>query len=181
MKYFYQWLLLVVLALPTYSFSQDLSCEFIITLEQIDDQKYDYRLIVEHQYSKESIATVQQQLETNWQHAYAQHVKSAILQSGTEGKMLVGYTGGYCYPTYGDEQQLRLIIARKERATNTVELLYTTCKLMPNTTEFFVRNFKAGKRDSEVYTYHKIYTVDKHIDFSHIQRAALDATKIYVN
>jgi len=180
MKQYFKLIILILITIPSYCFSQDPSCEFIINVENIDNIKYDYKIIIQYDYEKESIDSIKEKLETRWEFDYSLPIESAILKSYANNKILVGYISDYCYPNHNMENQLRIIIARKEKEKNDVELMYASSKLVPSRTEIIIKNFQSGKRESEVFEYLKEYVNKKNVDYGHQQYLVLNSRKIYV-
>ncbi len=179
MKRYLRLIFFILIFIPSYCFSQDPSCEFIITLENVKNKHYDYKIIIQYDYEKENFDSVKKKLESNWEFSF-RTIESSLLKSNSNHKIIVGYLSDYCYPNSDIDNQLRIIIARKEKEHNNVELMYTLCKLVPSRTEIFIKKFQRGLRENEVFEYEEDYINNKNIDYGHQQYLNLNSRKIYL-
>lgn len=180
MKKYLRFIILILIITPSYCFSQDPSCEFIISMGNIEDRKYDYKIIIQYDYEKENIGSIKAKLETRWEFEYSLPIESALLKSYSDNKILVGYISDYCYPNRNIENQLRIIIARKEKEKKHVELMYALCKLVPSRTEILIDQFQSGQRKCEIFEHHENYLNNKNVDYGHNQYLNLNTRKIYL-
>lgn len=180
MRRYFRLIILILLTIPSYCFSQDPGCEFIITMGNIENNQFDYKIIIQYDYEKENIDSIKEKLKTNWELSYSPPIESSLLKSNSKNKILVGYLSDYCYPNNSIENQLRIIIARKEKGKNNVELMHTLCKLVPSRTEIFIQKFQRGERESEVFEYEEDYINYENVDYGHQQFMNLNSRKIYL-
>jgi len=148
-------------------------------LENVKNKQYDYKIIIQYEHEKENIDSVKEKLESNWEFSF-RTIESSLLKSNSERKIIVGYLSGYCYPNSDIDNQLRIIIARKEKGKNIVELMYSFSKLVPLRTEIFIKKFQRGLRKSEVFEYEKDYMNNENVDYGHQQYLNLNSRKIYL-
>lgn len=154
-------LLFLLLFVPIKIFAQDPNCEYIITLKGIKEHKYSYKLIVEYEYEKMPIDSIKTSLQRIWDGW--QGIQSSILKTNSNKKIMIGYLSDHCYPRQENTDQLRIIIARKRKRDNKVELMYSLSNLIPETqTEIIIEKFKAGRRKSEVFVYEKDYVENEY-------------------
>jgi len=180
MKLYSKIIILVLLSFPFYSFSQDPGCEFNVIIRNIDDTKYDYNILLEYDYEKVKIDSIRKGLESNWEFNSNIWVESSLLKSKANNKIIVGYLSDYCYPISSLKNQLRITIARKGRKEKDVELMYTTCKLVPGRTEILIEEFRHGQRENEVFEFHEDYLNNENVDYGHKQYLSLNSRKIFI-
>ena len=176
----YTIILFLFILVPFKIFSQDPNCEFLITLKSIDENKYSYKIIIEFDFEKRPIDSLKMSLKRVWNDW--QSLDSAILKTDTNKKIIVGYLSDYCYPRWENTDQLRIIIARKRKKDNKIELMYSSSQLIAQTpTEIIIEKFKNGKRKSEIFVYDKGYEDNAPFDQRNHGELNLKKRKIYLN
>lgn len=169
-----------MLIMPSIGFAQDPSCEFIITIENVQDHSYDYKIIIQYDFEKESMDLIKQRITTYWDNKNWIPMETTVFKSNSNNRILVGYLSDYCYPNQNLENQLRIIIARRKKGTNTIKLMYSSCKLIPHRTEIIVKKFKSGQRDCEIFEYENDYFNNENVDYNRNQYLNLNSRKIYL-
>ncbi|WP_408040534.1 hypothetical protein [Tenacibaculum amylolyticum] len=149
-------------------------------MKNIQDDKYDYRILIQHNYKKENIDSIKKRMKTRGISNYSFQIESSLLKSDSNNKIIVGYTSSYCFPDRSIKNQLRIIIARKEKSKSDIELMYSLCKLAPGRTEIIVKKFEAGQRKCEVFEYQKDYLSKKNVDYGRNQYLNLKSRKIFL-
>ena len=137
------------LLLSTLAFSQDPSCEYQATFRNVQTDLYDYLIIVDDENTDRSIRSIQKSLRKHWGDGNA--LQTALLRSETGKEILLGYRFYYCYPRYENTDQLRIVIARKDKQSNRIDLMFSSAPLRPGRTRIEVPGFQTGKRPCEVY------------------------------
>lgn len=171
--------LLLFLVVPIKMFSQDPNCELIVTLKEIDEHKYAYKLLVEFDYEKSPIDSIKIGLESVWNGW--QGIQSAILKTDSNKKILVGYISDYCYPRQDNTDQLRIIVARKRKRDNKIELMHSSSNLIAQTrTEIIIEKFKAGQKKTEIFEYERDYIEHEGNIKSYNQGLNLNKRMIYL-
>lgn len=171
--------MLLCFILPFLSLAQDPSCEFMITLKDIDHNKYDYNILLDYGYEKKPIKKIKKILKIDWKNYY-NDVKCAILKADNNKAILVGYSSNYCYPN-GSKEQLRVIVARKKKKGKKVKLMYASTDLLPRSNEIIISKFKKGKRKTNVYTFKEVYPSKSEPNYNQYKYRSLHSRKIYIN
>jgi len=180
MKFYFKLIILILCSYSLNCFSQDPSCQFVVNINDIDESKYDYKIIIDYQYDKEPIDAVKEKLYKNWELNYWGTVESSILKSNIGNKMLIGYKSDYCYPSNSITDQLRIIIARRKKGNTNIEFMYGLCPLVPSRTEIIIDTFKSGQRKCEVFEYEKDYVDAEHTDYGRKQHLSLKSRKVFL-
>lgn len=180
MKLYFKLTIFILIILPSHGFSQDPSCDFVITLENVQDNTYEYKTIIEYDYEKEDIDSIKEKIKTNWENKNWILMENTLLKSNSNNKILVSYLSDYCYPNQNIENQLRIIIARRKKGTNIIKLMYGMCKLIPHRTEIIIKKFKSGQRQCEIFEYKKDSLNNENVDYDHNQYLSLKSRKIYL-
>ena len=151
-------ILITIVIAPIIAFSQDPSCEYIISLKSVNDSVYSYKFIIEDDFNKQSLDSIREYVKkgmNNWN-----ETENAILESDKNQKLIIGHQSDYCYPN-GKKNQLRIIVARQNKIDNHVELMYSYATVQPFTTEILIPSFKEGERKTEIFTYKQRYPKDR--------------------
>lgn len=138
---------LLIVITTQMAWSQDPSCEYVITIEQTTDSLYAYSLYIEDTplESTDVIVAFLEKEETL--QTYGQ---MEVFASVEGGEKLVIYYGTYCYPL-GTADQLRLFISRQHKVTGDIEVMYTTAPVVSGLTDIHFPDFREGERSNTIY------------------------------
>lgn len=143
-------LLLILVILTTHlAFSQDPSCEYQVTLNDVQSNLYDYEIILEDQYEKIPIDTIAKLLRNN----VSLSLGYAFFKTQDGKEIILGSKSGYCYPNSEIEEQLRVIVTRKNKETEKIEIMYFTAPMLIGKTVIEIEKFQQGKREVDMYNY----------------------------
>lgn len=76
-----------------------------------------------------------------------------MFKSENGKEIISGYRDDYCYPRYDIEEQLRILVARKNKKTSEIEIMYATAPLGIGRTKIEIEKFISGKRELEIYSF----------------------------
>ncbi|MFP2996046.1 hypothetical protein ABN763_09045 [Spongiivirga sp. MCCC 1A20706] len=158
---------------------QDPGCETTVKLYDVQEEKYDYCIIIDYDHNTSTIEQIETELNNRW---YDWHgTKTILLRSNSNKKLLIGFRSGYCYPGGMNKDQLRVIIARKRKKDSKLELMHSRVALIAEErTEFSVRKFKAGNREFEILEYDEDYGYNKNLVPQHDRYSYLRTRVIYL-
>lgn len=171
-------MVLVMSILPFLGFCQDPSCQYVVTIKNVEDSLYTYYIILEDDnHQRQALDSIVSNLKRGWDNW--QNVQAALLEPEHNRKALIGTFGGYCYPN-GEKDQLRIVIARESKKNGNIELMYSYAPVKPFVTEVEIDNFHPGKRGNEIYEYREGYGDDAPQDYDFITYRALHKRIIYL-
>lgn len=119
-------LILTAVLITNLAFGQDPSCEYFLTLKDVQSDLYDYEILVEDDAEKQYVENIKKQFQGN----YSLEALDCTLFKSEKGKeIILGFRDDYCYPRSDIEEQLRIIVARKDKKTAEIEIMYATAPL----------------------------------------------------
>ena len=159
--------------------AQDPSCQFAMTLKNVNTNKYSYRFFTDTDYNKISKDSITTYLKTG-RTIGREHTESSISKS-TNGKSLITtYYSDYCYPNSAAKNQLRIIISRENIQTKEIDFMFVDCPLKSGKADIIVDKFQNGEREYEIYNTSEIYGDNKNIDYGREQKLQFSTIKIYI-
>ena len=171
-------IVLIISILPFIGFGQDPSCQYVVTIKNVQDSLYTYYIILEDDmYQRQALDSIVSNLKKGWDNW--RNVDGALLKSEHNRKALIGTFGGYCYPN-AERDQLRIVIARKSKKYGNIELMYSYAPVKPFVTEVVVDNFYQGERENEIYEYTEGYGDDALQEYDFITYRTLHKRIIYL-
>ncbi len=137
-------IILISILVTNFAFGQGPICNYQVSLKKADTMKYEYRIFIEDQdFEKIPLEYYSQDLST-----FDYSNESKIIKSDN-GKYLV-LTQTFIRPCYTSRQNgLKVIISRKNKNTNKIELMYTEKPVEESYTEIIFRKFKAGGQNTK--------------------------------
>jgi hypothetical protein len=172
-------IVLFVLLSSLRTLGQDPSCEYSITLQDVDINKYSYKFFTETDYDKIATDSIISYLKKG-KNIGREHTEST-LSKATKGKSLITtYYSDYCYPNSSIKNQLRIIISRENKKTRKIEFMFTSCPLTAGKADIMVEKFQKGERECAIYNPTEIYNDNKYIDYGWEQKREFSTIKIYI-
>lgn len=141
-------LFIIVILTAHLTLSQDPSCEYHLTFKDVQSDLYDYEIIIEEQPEKLPIDTITKLLGNN----VFQSLGFAFFKTQDGKEIILGFKSGYCYPNSEIEEQLRVIVARKNKKTEEIEVMFFTAPMVIKTV-IEIEKFQQGKREIDIYNY----------------------------
>ena len=158
---------------------QDPSCEFIITLKNVNVKKYSYTFFTDKEYNKVSSNDISTNIK-NEEQIGNKHTESSLSKSEDGKSTITTYYSDYCYPSTKISNQLRIVIRRENIKTGHVDFLFADCPLKDGKSNIIVEKFHKGKREYEVYEMIGRYGDNENIDYGGNQRRELSTINIYI-
>lgn len=158
--------------------SQDPVCEMIVTINNVSDHSYTYHVITQLDFGKQSLESVAEDLKRGAGVA-GQHRESSLLRSKTGDELIISYDSDHCYPNYGNEDQLRIILVRQNKQTKEIEMMYGSAPLIIGRTEILIPEFIPGERPCEVFMYVQRNHDEANTDYQYKGYHSLHATKVF--
>lgn len=143
-------IILISILITNFTFGQDPSCEYFLTFKDVQSDLYDYEILVEDDAEKQSVESIKKQFEGNYS---LKKLDCALFKSENGKEIISGFRDDYCYPNSEIEEQLRIIVARKNKKTTEIEIMYATAPLGTRRTKIEIEKFVSGKRDVEIYSF----------------------------
>lgn len=141
---------LFFIGLSNVTFGQDPSCEYFLTFKDVQSKLYDYEILVEDDAEKQSVENIKKQFQGNYS---LEKLDCALFKSENGKEIILGFRDDYCYPRSDIEEQLRIIVARKNKKTAEIEIMYATAPLGTRRTKIEIEKFVIGKREVEIYSF----------------------------
>ncbi|WP_027127290.1 hypothetical protein [Gelidibacter mesophilus] len=143
-------IILISILTTNFTFGQDPSCEYFLTFKDVQSNLYDYEILVEDDAEKQAVENIKKQFEGNYS---LEKLNCALFKSENGKELISGFRDDYCYPRSDIEEQLRIIVARKNKNTSEIEIMYATVPLGTRRTRIEIEKFVSGKREVEIYSF----------------------------
>lgn len=131
---------------------QDPSCEYSLIFKDVQSDLYDYEILVEDDVEKPPMENIKKQFQGNYS---MESMDCALLKSESGTEIIIGFRDDYCYPNRDIQDQLRISIARKNKKTDEIDIMYATTPLRIGKTNIEIEKFVAGKREAEIYSFER--------------------------
>ncbi len=143
-------ILLISILTTNFIFGQDSSCEYFLSFNDVQSSLYDYEILVEDNAEKQSVENIKKQFKGNYS---LKKLNCALFKSEDGTEIISGFRDDYCYPHSDIKKQLRIIVARKNKKTSKIEIMYATAPLGTRRTKIEIEKFISGKREVEIYSF----------------------------
>lgn len=136
---------LFLISLSHFAFGQDPNCHYLIVLNQIETEKYEYRIFLEDQGFE----------EMPFEFYYREFTSSGFpnnseMVKANNGKKLVLIQEFHSHCFANQKYVLRVVIGRKNKKTSEIELMYTEKPVEESYTEIIFKKFKAGNQKPKI-------------------------------
>ncbi len=150
---------LCLLLVPFIASAQDPSCEFIITLNEVDTNRYAYFFITQDRYEKESLSELKSVI-TKRLFTRGLHTENTLLRSEQGTQLIRSRRRRYCYPSPRIKKQLRIIVARQDKERKRIEFMIGRSKLRSGQTNIMISQFERGKKNYELFEFEGRYQME---------------------
>lgn len=138
-------IILISIFFTNFAFGQDPNCHYLIALKQIETEKYEYRIFIEDQgFEKMPFEYYYRDFASSGFSNNSEMVKS------NKGNKFVLIQNFYTHCSANQKNVLRVVICRKNKKTNEIELMYTEKPVEESYTEIIFKKFKAGKQKAKI-------------------------------
>lgn len=127
------------------AFGQDPNCHYLIVLKQVEPEKYEYRIFLEDQSFERMPFEYYNQGFT-----FSSFPDNSNIVKSNKGKKLVLTQRFHTNCSSNQKSDLRVVILRKNKKTNEIELMYTEKPVEESYTEIIFKKFKAGKQKANI-------------------------------
>lgn len=149
-------IILISLLFTNLTFGQDPNCHYLTVLDQIETEKYEYRIFLEDQSLEEMPFEFYYREFTS-----SDFPNNSKMVKSNNGKKLVLIQKFQSHCFDNQKNVLRVVIGRKNKKTSEIELMYTEKPVEQNYTEIIFKKFKAGKQKAKfnrTYSFFKTHS-----------------------